>query len=53
MEWSMREVVSSQRPLASLALEGGFADHSHFTRTFRRAFGVTPARLRRQRGQRG
>jgi transcriptional regulator GlxA family with amidase domain len=30
-------------PLAWLALEGGYADQSHFTREFRRLAGVTPA----------
>ena len=32
--------------LASIALEAGYADQSHFTRAFRRAMGVTPARYR-------
>lgn len=34
------------RPLADLALEGGFADQSHFTRDFRTTYGVTPRRFR-------
>jgi AraC-like DNA-binding protein len=32
--------------LTSLALETGFSSHSHFTRSFRRAFGVTPSAFR-------
>ena len=32
--------------LTALALETGFSSHSHFTRSFRRAFGVTPSRFR-------
>jgi AraC-like DNA-binding protein len=32
------------RPLAQAALETGFADQAHFTRTFRAAFGMTPGR---------
>jgi AraC family transcriptional regulator len=32
--------------LTSLALETGFSSHSHFTRAFRRAFGVTPSQFR-------
>jgi AraC-like DNA-binding protein len=32
------------RPLAETALEAGFADQAHFTRTFRAAFGMTPGR---------
>ncbi|TML09662.1 MAG: helix-turn-helix transcriptional regulator [Actinobacteria bacterium] len=33
-------------PLAVLAVEAGFCDQSHFTRAFRRLYGVTPARFR-------
>jgi AraC-like DNA-binding protein len=32
--------------LTSIALETGFSSHSHFTRAFRRAFGVTPSAFR-------
>jgi AraC-like DNA-binding protein len=32
------------RPLAETALEAGFADQAHLTRTFRAAFGMTPGR---------
>jgi AraC-like DNA-binding protein len=32
------------RPLAETALEVGFADQAHFTRTFKAAFGMTPGR---------
>jgi len=35
------------RPLAEVALECGFADQPHLTRTFRRLFGTTPSRCRR------
>ena len=37
-------------PLADLALELGFADQSHFTATFRRLTGDTPAAFRRDAG---
>jgi AraC-like DNA-binding protein len=37
---------TSQGPSA-IAHELGFASHSHFTATFRRTVGVTPARFRR------
>ncbi len=33
-------------PLADVALELGFQDHSHFTARFRRAFGETPSAVR-------
>jgi AraC-like DNA-binding protein len=32
------------RPLAETALDAGFADQAHFTRTFKAAFGMTPGR---------
>jgi AraC-like DNA-binding protein len=32
--------------LTALALEVGFGNHSHFTATFRRAFGCTPSAFR-------
>jgi AraC-like DNA-binding protein len=32
------------RPLTEAALEAGFADQAHFTRTFKAAFGMTPGR---------
>jgi AraC family transcriptional regulator len=37
----------SQTPLASLAAEFGYFDQSHMTSEFRRAFGVSPGRYRR------
>jgi AraC-like DNA-binding protein len=36
--------LSDARPLAQTALEAGFADQAHFTRTFKAAFGMTPGR---------
>lgn len=39
-----REEIARHRPLAEVALEAGFADQAHFTRMFKAAFGLTPAR---------
>jgi AraC-like DNA-binding protein len=39
-----RELLARQRPLVEVALEAGFADQAHFTRMFKAAFGITPAR---------
>ena len=36
-------------PLAEVALECGFANQAHFSRTFKAAFGSTPTRYRAER----
>jgi len=41
-----RELIARQQPLADTALEAGFADQAHFSRMFKAAFGITPARYR-------
>jgi AraC-like DNA-binding protein len=41
-----RQLMHRQRPLAEVACEAGFADQAHFTRVFKAAFGLTPARYR-------
>jgi AraC-like DNA-binding protein len=41
-----RERIHGPHPLVEVALEAGFADQAHFTRAFRSAFGLTPARYR-------
>jgi AraC-like DNA-binding protein len=41
---SARDRLGANRPVADLALEAGFSDQAHFTRLFRAAFGITPAR---------
>ena len=38
-----RTAIESGRPLARAAAESGFADQSHMTRQFKRAYGLTPA----------
>jgi AraC family transcriptional regulator len=46
-----RQLTETGRPLAVIAGDTGFADQSHFTRTFRRIVGVTPAVYRRTAGR--
>src|SRR5204863_2518434 len=41
-----REQIHRERPLVEVAFDAGFADQAHFTRAFRSAFGLTPARYR-------
>ena len=41
-----RERIHQNRPLVEVACDAGFADQAHFTRAFKSAFGLTPARYR-------
>jgi AraC-like DNA-binding protein len=41
-----RERIHRHRPLVEIACDAGFADQAHFTRAFKAAFGLTPARYR-------
>jgi AraC-like DNA-binding protein len=47
-----RERIHRERPLVEVACDAGFADQAHFTRAFRSAFGLTPARYRALRATR-
>ena len=47
VEWAAARMLSTAEPLAEIAVAAGFADQSHFTRSFRRTYGVTPDRYRR------
>ena len=38
-----RRAIEHGEPLARAAAEAGFADQSHMTRQFKRAYGLTPA----------
>jgi AraC family transcriptional regulator len=38
--------LATKAPLGEIALDAGFADQSHLTRTFRRVTGMTPAAYR-------
>jgi AraC-like DNA-binding protein len=41
-----RRQIHVDRPLAEVAADAGFADQAHFTRVFKAAVGLTPARYR-------
>lgn len=40
--WACGELAGSNATISAIALAAGFADHAHFTRTFRRITGCTP-----------
>jgi AraC-like DNA-binding protein len=43
-----RLLLETNKAIGMIALETGFADHSHFTRAFTRRFGVSPRSARRE-----
>ena len=43
-----RDLATTDKPLASIALEAGFYDQSHFTRVFAGAVRMTPGQFRRR-----
>jgi len=42
-------LLDTTKPIGTIALETGFADHSHFTRAYTRNFGTTPSRARQEK----
>jgi AraC family transcriptional regulator len=49
VQQSQQDLLDSNEPIAEIAVKNGFADQSHFTRSFKSVTGVTPARYRLQR----
>lgn len=50
IEQALHLMLSTNSPLAQIALACGFADQAHFTRRFHGAMGVTPHAWRRRHG---
>lgn len=46
IEWAKVQLLRTDRTLAAIAIDAGFADQSHFTRVFSRLEGMTPGRFR-------
>ena len=46
VERACRQLSSSDESLATIAASAGFSDQSHFSRTFKRLVGMTPAQYR-------
>jgi AraC family transcriptional regulator len=44
--WAAHRLAHGARDLTALALELGYADHSHFTNAFREEWGLPPSRFR-------
>jgi AraC family transcriptional regulator len=47
VEFASHQILSTDIPLGEIAHAAGFSDQSHFNRTFKSAFGLTPAEYRR------
>jgi AraC family transcriptional regulator len=47
IEHARQRMLESNEPLVEIALATGFADQTHFTRSFRRLTGMTPSEFRR------
>ena len=47
IEYARQRILRSNEPFVEIALAAGFADQTHFTRTFRRLTGMTPTEFRR------
>jgi AraC family transcriptional regulator len=47
LSWAAARLADSEDTIAQIASEAGFFDQSHFTRTFRQHFGLTPQAYRR------
>lgn len=46
IEFACEQLLASDEPLVKIATAAGFADQSHFSRTFRRLRGTTPGKYR-------
>jgi AraC family transcriptional regulator len=49
---ALERIAEGEASLTRIALDLGFADHSHFTTSFRREFGLTPSAFRRSASRR-
>jgi len=46
VEFAARQISLTDEPLGEIAYAAGFADHSHFNRTFKSFYGLTPNQYR-------
>jgi len=50
VEWASEQLLDADTSIADIALRAGFCDQSHFSRVFRRHFGIAPCGWRRSHG---
>lgn len=46
LSWAAEELIGSDREISDIGIGAGFCDQSHFTRAFRRRFGMPPGMFR-------
>jgi AraC family transcriptional regulator len=46
MDYVSRQITSTDEPITNIAMQAGFADHSHLTKTFKKLTGLTPSQYR-------
>ena len=51
LDYARRQLLSSNQSLASIAAETGFSDQGHFSRAYRKRFGITPSGDRKRQYQ--
>ena len=47
IDYARKRLLGSNEPLVEIAIAAGFADQTHFTRSFKRVTGMTPSEFRR------
>jgi AraC family transcriptional regulator len=47
IDHARHKMLTSDEPLVEIALSSGFADHTHFSRSFKRVTGMTPTAFRK------
>ncbi len=50
LEHARKLLLETDKSIGTVALETGYADHSHFTRAYSKRYGATPSSLRRGSG---
>jgi AraC-like DNA-binding protein len=51
LEHARGMLLETQKPIATIGMETGFSDHSHFTRSFTRYFGQAPSHFRKNQNR--
>jgi AraC-like DNA-binding protein len=51
LDHAQQLLLETEKSIGTIALETGFADHSHFTRAFSRHFNLTPSKVRQARAR--